>query len=269
MRTLIRLSETRIVELLSRLGYVVHGLLFMVIGILAARLNWGDRGKIANPPDALALIQREPIGWIIIPLMAIGLACYAGWRFLQAATDPDHQGRTIKGLIVRTARCVSGLGYTALAIFAGRLALGLVHSSSQSNKPGVTQALLWPSGRLLGALVSMILLVAAGDDIRKALTTNFGERFHPRRLPPVGLVAAKGAGVWGFAGRSLIMLAASFYLLRAAFDADPHAVRGFEGVLTSMAHLPYGHWLLGFVSFGLFFYGMFMAQAGVFRRHPF
>lgn len=91
-------------EALSRSGYVVHGAIYLIIGALAARLAWGARGAVADPPSMLEIIDALPAGDLLVSIIAFGLAAYALWRFVQAVADPDRQGRTARGMIVRVGR---------------------------------------------------------------------------------------------------------------------------------------------------------------------
>lgn len=260
------LTSSKTVEGLSRLGYAVHGLVYLVIGLLGVKLVSGTQGgQLADPPDAIAVLGRQPIlGGIIATVIAAGLASYALWRILQAVTDPDKQGTGIKGLIVRTGRLVSGAGYLLLALFAVRIGAGLP-VARQSQATEAVSLIRESPGAFLGGLIALVLLGVALDDVRKASTGNFGERLNRTG----STFAARCTGHWGFAARSLILFFASVYLMRAALQANPQEVKGFEGVLAAMLGMPYGNWLLGFVSLGMMSYGLFMIQAGVYRRHPY
>lgn len=255
-------------EVVSRLGYVAHGVVYLVIGALAASLAWGARGELADPPSAIGVIDKLPAGNWMVSMLAAGLAAYALWRFVQAAADPDRQGRTVKGLIVRTGRVISGLGYSALAIFAGRLAAGTAEQPGTDSN-WAHRILTEPVGALFGALVALILLCVASDDARKACTTNFGERLKHHEMSMLLTAANRCAGSWGFAARSVILIFGGIYLMRAVFRADPNQARGFEGILAGLLRLPYGDWVLLLVALGLAAYGLFMVQAGLYRRHPF
>ena len=255
-------------ELLSRVGYVVHGTIYILIGALAAKLAWGARGELADPPSAIGLINDLPGGSVVVSFMALGFAAYALWRFIQAVADPDCQGKTVKGLVVRIGRLISGLGYSALAVFAARLAAGTTQGGGiQANR--ALQILTEPIGTLVGGLTALILFCVASDDVRKACTTNFGERLKEHKMGLLATLAGKCAGRWGFAARAVILVFGGAYLMRAAVEANPDRARGFEGILASLLGLPYGHWLLLFVALGLAAYGVFMVQAGLYRRHPF
>jgi hypothetical protein len=255
-------------ELLSRVGYVVHGAIYLVIGALAARLAWGARGELADPPSAIEIIDTLPAGDLLVSIIAMGLAAYGLWRFVQAIADPDCQGRTVKGMMVRVGRLISGVGYAALAVFASRLAAG--NSDGTVGQPDWAYRLLTePGGAFLGAVVAIILLCVATDDARKACTTKFGERLKHHEMNALLSAATRCAGTWGFAARAVVLVAGGIYLMRAVLDGDPQLARGLEGILASLLQLPNGGWVLGFVAVGLGAYGVFMVQAGIYRRHPY
>lgn len=255
-------------EKLARAGYVACGFVYITVGILAARVAWGEFGAFADPPSALELIKFQPFGLWILPALSAGLAAYAAWRLVQAVADPDCQGTSFKGAIVRAGRISSGLAYSALALFAARLVIGTARANN-SKPDWVVRVLYEPVGGALAVLVSLTLLGVAADDARKALTTRFGERLQKRKMNSAELFLTRCAGIWGFAARALILSFAAFHLALAAWSADPSHAKGFESVLATIVEMPHGDTLLRFVSVGLSAHGMFMMQAGIRRRHPF
>jgi hypothetical protein len=255
-------------EVISRFGYIVHGSIYIVIGALAVKLVWGSRGQLADPPSAIGVVSKLPVGDVLVGVIAVGLAAYALWRFIQAVADPDSQGRTVKGLVVRIGRVVSGIGYSALALFAAQLAAGTA-ADGQVQTNWAIRVLTEPIGALTGGLVALILIVVASDDVRKACTANFGERLKDREMGAPVSFASRCAGRWGFAARAVILVFGGAYLMRAVLTAEPYRAQGFEGILASLLGLPYGEWVLGVVALGLAAYGVFMVQAGLYRRHPF
>jgi hypothetical protein len=153
-------------------------------------------------------------------------------------------------------------------VFASRLAAG--SSQGPAAQPNWAYRLLTePVGAFFGAVVAIILICVATDDARKACTTKFGERLNHREMNVLLVAATKYAGSWGFAARAVILVLGGIYLMRAVFTAEPYRAKGLEGILASLLQLPNGHWLLGFVALGLGAYGLFMVQAGLYRRHPY
>ena len=124
-------------------------------------------------------------------------------------------------------------------------------------------------GAIVGGLISLILFCVAFDDIRKACTTNFGERLKDNKMSVPVSIASKCAGTWGFATRAIILIFGGASLMRAVFEADPNRAKGFEGILAAFFALHHGEWVLGVVALGLAAYGLFMVLAGLRRNHPF
>jgi hypothetical protein len=114
----------------------------------------------------------------------------------------------------------------------------------------------------------LIILVVAIDDIRKALTSEFGERLDRSEMTAMQRFSARFAGTWGFAARAIVLLFASGFVLRAALFSNPNDVKGLQGILASLLALPNGRWLLGMIGMGLGAYGCFMVFAGRYRHHP-
>jgi hypothetical protein len=65
------------------------------------------------------------VGLTLVHLFAIGLAGYVLWRFVQAAIDPEHNGKLEKKLIFqRIGYAMSGLGYASIAYTAISMMMG-------------------------------------------------------------------------------------------------------------------------------------------------
>jgi hypothetical protein len=261
-------AENSAVEKLARLGYVVHGLFYLIIGGLAALLAAGLGGALTDPTGAIEVIGKQPFGKLAVLTIAIGLAAYALWRLVQAVTDPDKQGRSLKGIAVRIGRVVSGAGYAALALFAAKLSAGTA-GEDETNMNWAARFLMEPLGPMAATAISLIVLGVAIEDIRKASTARFGERLKATDMTIVQRVCSRCAVVWGFAARAVVLCFAGAFLLPAAWHVDPGEVKGLAGVLASISTMPNGNWILGGVGLGLAAYGLFMILAGRYRRHPY
>ena len=174
-----------VVEKLTRFGYVAHGLIYIIIGGLAAQFAIGEGGTLTDPPGALKTIRHQPLGKQAVLFTAIGLAAYALWRLIQAAADPDGQGTSAKGLAVRVGRVISAIGYAALAILAVRLFTGSA-DSNDSGPNSAAQVLTEPVGAMLGTMIALIIFGVAFEDVRKACTARFGERMKASEMTMIG-----------------------------------------------------------------------------------
>ena len=80
------------VERLARLGFAAKGIVYALVGLLAAQTAFGTGGKRTDTQGALQTISNQPFGRILLSFVAIGLLGYALWRLIEAAADPDHKG---------------------------------------------------------------------------------------------------------------------------------------------------------------------------------
>src|SRR5687768_1449513 len=111
------------IEPVARIGYAAKGSIYLLVGVLAvmAALNLG--GSINGPKEALARLEPKAFGKVILSLVCAGLACYSVWRFVQSFFDPDHKGKSAKGLLVRAGFAISGVVHAYLAVAVANIVL--------------------------------------------------------------------------------------------------------------------------------------------------
>lgn len=61
------------VERLGRFGYVSKGVVYGIVGLLAAQAAFGRGGKTTDTQGALQTIVNQPFGKFLLALVAIGL----------------------------------------------------------------------------------------------------------------------------------------------------------------------------------------------------
>jgi hypothetical protein len=113
----------------ARVGFVVGGLLYIIIGVLAIMIAYSNDGTAPGPQGAIERIGAQPFGHFLLVVLAAGLVGYAVWCFIQAFFDTDHDGRDLKGFAVRFGEFCSGLAYLSLAA----LAFHRLHGESVKN----------------------------------------------------------------------------------------------------------------------------------------
>ena len=104
------------VEKFARFGYLVRGLVYATIGVLALQLAIGAGGQATTQSGAIAMLGSQPFGKILLILIVVGLASYSLWGFVRAIFDPLHRGSDSKGIVARMGFAFSGLSYGVLAI---------------------------------------------------------------------------------------------------------------------------------------------------------
>ena len=255
------------VERLARFGYAARGVVYALIGLLAIQAAFGGRGAIeqqATPEGALQRIAEQ--SRLLLVLVAIGLAGYALWRFVQAILDPENKGSDAKGLVKRGAMLASGIVYAGLALLAARMVSGTGQASGGGSQGTAAGLMDKPFGRWLVVLAGIAVIGSALYHIYEAYTKRFRRRLKLEEMDANEERLATRTGQVGLAARGIAFLVSGWFLVQAGLQYDPNEARGLGGALASLASQPYGPWLLGIVALGLVAYGAYSFLQARYRK---
>ena len=254
---------------LARAGYAAKGLVYVIIGGLAAKAAIGDGGATTDREGALKAIYEQPFGKILLALVAIGLIGYALWRVLDAVADLEHKGTKPKGLATRAVYVGAGLSYAILAVAA----LSLVMGTGNGGKGSDANAQDW-TARLLAQPFGMVLVIIGGLIFVGVGLYQFYKAYKAKFRDDLALsgVGARmsDAVVWigrlGFAARGVVFSIIGIFLIIAALRHDQNQAKGLGGALQELAQQPFGLILLGVVALGLVAYGLFSLVEARYRQ---
>lgn len=99
----------------ARIGLAAKGVLYAVVGLLAIQIPLGLGGETKDREGALLTVAQQPFGRVLLVLLTLAFAAYAGWRFVQAFLDREDEGTDAKGLAKRAGYI--GLGFLAAGLF--------------------------------------------------------------------------------------------------------------------------------------------------------
>ncbi|MBW3629196.1 MAG: DUF1206 domain-containing protein, partial [Gemmatimonadetes bacterium] len=234
------------IEKLARFGYAAHGIVYIVIGILAVQAARGD-GEATDSGGALRSIVSQPFGRLLIALVAVGLIGYVIWRFVAAGLNPEND-KPAK----RAATAVSGLIHAALAVEAVRLAMGGSGAGEGDQASHWTaEVMSRPFGRWLIALVGLVIAGFGLQQLRHAYRVKLDDQLSIGSLSAESRRWVVRAGRAGLAARGVVFAIMGGFLLLAALRTSPGEARGVGGALRSLREQPSGPWLLGIVALGL------------------
>ena len=258
------MSWQRAVERLARLGYTCKGVVYVVIGLLAAATAAG-RGKITDRQGAFNFILDERFGRVGILIIAVGLIGYAIWRVSSGIADSEARGSDARGLAMRAGSIGRGLAYGWVAI---ELVRRLMHQAGPG-KSSDTQARHWtsramdkPFGRWLVAIAGLCVIGYCGWQLYCAIKGKFPKQLRMRSIPP-SLVAISRIGL---GARAIVLGVVGGSLVEAAIHHNPSRARGTSGALRWVAQQPFGGVLLVAAGIGLAAYGVY-AFANARYRH--
>jgi hypothetical protein len=240
-------------EWLAGAGLIARGAVYCLMGLLALGLALGIGGKTTSQTGALKTIGEQPLGKLILILVAAGLASYSLWRLMRAAVG--HGKDRDDSPMERVAGLVSGIAYGALAITAVTIIAG--SSSSQGASQATGGVLGWTGGTLIVAAVGLIVMGVGAEQIYRGATAKFLDDVKRREADENAEHLLKLTGVFGFVARGVVFGLVGFFLLKAAVDFKPQAAITVDGALSKVANASYGPLLLGIVAAGLVAFGVF------------
>jgi hypothetical protein len=253
-----------IVEPLARAGFAVKGIVYLLLGTLALMAALGAGGRLTDAEGVLTGLLARPFGRLAVGVLAIGLALYAAWRYLEAFADANRVGRDRGGLADRAGWAISGTVYGLLALDAGRLAF---RWSAGSGVDVPTTVVASPLAPWIVTLIAAVLIVYAVKEARRALSSRFSERLNLRQLSREGGPIVVGISRAGILARAAVLASLGIVLLRGRANPARAASQTDMGdSLQLVAALPAGPWLLGLMAAGLVAYGIYQLVHARYRR---
>ncbi len=254
---------------LARCGYVAKGVVYVLIGVLAAKAAVGSGGKTTDNAGAIETLYQQPFGRLLVGIIAVGLFVYALWLFVAAALDPEGKGTDAKGLIARLAFAVVGCSYAALGFCALQLVLHRNsggQSSDAKTQDGTARLLKSPVGVAIIVLIGLIVLGIAGFFVFQAITARFRDQLNMsgahaaerRWVVPLGRV--------GYVALGVVNAIIGLFLIVAALRHNAGEAKGLGGALDEITHRPYGAFLLGVVALGLIAYALYTFAEARYRQ---
>lgn len=246
---------------MARIGYVARGIVFLIVGGFAILAALGGGTRPHGVSDALVTLLHKPFGAVLLWAMALGLACFAAWRFLQAFFDADQHGRRPYGLLRRGVLGVSGICYLALALATIAISAGMRRTQSVSNWTG------WlmdkPLGRVLVGIIAAVFIGMAIGLAVKAVRAEYQRKLDARARTREWVIAV---GSFGILTRASVFLLIGTFLAFAAYEGNSRDAMGLSGVLRTLQHQSYGGVLLAIAALGLLAFGCFEIMEAMMRR---
>jgi hypothetical protein len=250
-------------ELLARAGFVARGLIYGIIGILAIKLAVGAGGQTTNQQGALKTIAQQPLGKVLLILVAIGLGGYACWRLLRALVG--HGPEASDSGFERLAGFASGIVYASLCAVAVKILVG--SGSGSGDVHAKTAGVLgWPAGTWLVGIAGAILIGVGLYQAYRGIKKEFLNDSKTEEMSPTVRKWIEAIGTFGHLARGVVFGLVGVFLIKAAIDYNPNSAVGLDGALAKLAHASYGAFLLGVVAAGLIAFAVFSLSDARYRR---
>ncbi len=249
-----QVAQNGVFEQCARAGFVVSGILHLIIGYLAIRIALGNGGT-ADQSGALATLAARPGGpfalWIaVFALLTLGL-----WRLIETvlgrAADRDREGAP-GGAAQRAKAFGVAVVYLGFAYSAFGFARGAGKSAGEQSS-SLSARLMQSAGGTIALVACGVGVVAVGGyHVYKGASRKFVDDLHGRSGKLV-----RRLGVAGYVGKGVVIAMAGVLVIAAASHLEPNTATGLDGALKTLGAQPYGAVLLIGAGAGIITYGLY------------
>lgn len=254
---------------MARTGFIAKGVVYGIIGVLTFKAAFDMGGQKAGQMQVLEWLEKQTFGNILLILMALGLLCYAAWRFVQAVKDPEHIGDDKKGKAKRTGFFLSGLLYLGLAVLAALKAFGSSKGSGSSGSAQQSSFFASETGLVVLGIIGAGIVIAGIFQFVKAYKNDYYKKLGLATLgDEKKRKSVKRTAEFGLSARGVILLIIGFFAVKAAINSNPSEIKTTREAFSFIQESNYGPWLMGLVAAGLIAYAVYMFLMAKYRRFP-
>jgi hypothetical protein len=247
-RTADEIAGSRTLGRLARAGFVARGLVYLIVAVLAIKLASGEKGTNADQQEALRTLAEQPLGEVLLLLVAVGLASYALWMAVRAAIG--HGVEETDSGFDRVSALASAVAYGVICATAIGVLVGS-GSGSGSPKEATGGVLGWPGGTVLVAIAGAVVIGVGVYQAYKGFARKFLEEADTGEMSPEARKGYATLGVFGYVARAVVFVLVGYGLIKAAVDYDPKKAVGLDGALHELANSSLGPPVLWLVAVGL------------------
>lgn len=248
-----RFAQNELFERLARGGFVVSGLLHLVVGYLAIRIAFGEAGT-ADQTGALATLASKPGGPVALWFAAAALLVLGLWRLVETALgrSSDQRDGASSSALDRAKAFSLAVVYVALAYSALGFARGAGKSAGQQNSTISARLMQSTIGTIALVVCGVIVIAVGGYHVYKGASRNFVDDLEGKS----GNVVRR-LGIVGYVAKGVVIAGAGVLVIVAALLSQPEKAAGLDAALKTLGAQPYGRILLVAAGLGIITYGFY------------
>lgn len=250
------------------LGYAAKGIIYFLIGILAIEAAILPERKAAGTYNALKHLSGQPLGSIILCLLAVSLVGYVLRRLIQAIVYPGYDsGFSFTSLLQRTGYILSSISYAGIAYSALSIVfkLGKYNDHIQEWVEQLFDSVI--AGESIVFVVGIGVTGVGAGYLYGAYTGSYVSQFASSNIDSRLEYCARLMGKIGIAARGVAFVVTGFCLILASLVSDSDLAGGLQNAFQVLAEQPLGWLWLGLIGSGFVAYGLYMLVAARYRRY--
>lgn len=244
-------------RVIARAGFVVTGIVHVLIGWTAVRMGLGAHGDdVADQQGAIRIIEAVPGGIVVLVLGGGACVALATWFLFEGLGGALDLERPRERAIFVAQHVGKGVAY---ALVAGSVA-GVLTDTAATTEEVVARTSSTLLATVVGSILMLLVAVALiGTGVafvvigaRRSFVRDL-DLTRAWRRPIVGVM------VVGYVARGIAFVLMGGTFIAAVVTQDPAEAAGMSGALSSLLELPFGNIALVIVGVGLIVGGLAVA----------
>lgn len=243
-------ADNPVVTAGARAGYVVNGLLHLLVAWLGLQVAFGGTGAKADASGAMALVASTSVGFGVLVAIAVAFALLAVWQLGECVRGPKLGDRLKAG--------AKAVVYLVLGWSAVSFLMGTAKSGQAQANDATTTLIGLPFGPILVIVAGIAVVGVGGFHIHKGWREGFRRDLVSTPSRPIVL-----AGKVGYIAKGIALIAVGIGIVTAGLTDHPAQSKGLDGALHDMLKLPWGPVVVTLVAAGFAAYGLYsFSRAG-------
>ena len=238
-----------------RAGLVAYGVVHLLVAWLAVQLAFGDKEDQASNNGALHYLVQQPMGGVLVWLVAVGMFLLVLWRLLEFAFGYPEESDDAKRWRKRATSLGKAVIYGALGWSAVKTATG---DGSQGGTDGTTAKIMQLSGgQLIVGAIGLAIISYGISLIVRGWTEKFRENLDAQGQSGQDGSAYVMLGKVGYIAKGIAIAIVGGLFAYAAITHEAKKSGGLDQALQTVLEQPFGPVLLTAIGLGIGAYGLF------------
>lgn len=238
-------------------GLVAYGVVHLLVAWLAIQLALGEKEGQASNSGALQYLAQQPLGGVLVWMIAIGMFLLVVWRLLEAAFGHQDEQETSTQWRKRATSLGKAILYGALGFSALRVALGSGSSGKGGTDSTTAKLMDLPAGQVIVVLVGVAIIGYGGVLAYRGWSEKFREHLDAQGQSGKDGSAYVLAGKIGYIAKGVAIAIVGGLFVYAGFTHEAKKSGGLDQALQRVLDVPFGQVLLIAIGIGIAGYGVF------------
>lgn len=243
----------------ARAGLVAYGIVHLMVGWLAFQLAFGGTSENASNTGALRTLAQQPVGEILIWVIAVGMCLMVLWRLIEFGFGHREESDDKKRWRKRAASLFKAIIYGTIAWTAIQIASSAGSKGGSGGGTDSTTATLMnlPAGQLIVGLVALGILAYGGRLIYRGWTEGFKEHLDAQGKSGDAGSAYVMLGKVGYVAKGVAIILIGSLFMYAAITHEAKKSGGLDQALQTVLGYPFGQVVVIAIGLGIASYGLY------------